>query len=46
MDNFQKQNVKHWENMKGNLALWHRRSKMKEGIDNKYRYTMLHKKHS
>lgn len=21
MDNFQKQNVNHWENMKGNLAL-------------------------
>lgn len=45
MDNFQKQNFSYRENMKENLVLWRRRSKVEVGIDYKYRNMMLYKKY-
>lgn len=42
MDNFQKQNVNHWENMKGNLALSIRGAEWRKELTI-YRYTVLYK---
>lgn len=45
MDNFQKREIVNYLKYEGKVSI-EEESKVKEGIDYKYRYTMLYKKHS